>query len=66
MRTIFLACAVALLALAGPARAQQQLEIIKLNYSTVDQVPPQFKSFVEPGGTLYSILSPLDRFDLAS
>lgn len=51
MRTIFLAWAVAWLALAGPARAQQ-LEIINLNSRTAEQVLPQLRPFIEPGGTL--------------
>lgn len=52
MRTIFLAWALAWLALAGPARAQQQLEIINLKSRTAEQVLPQLRPFIEPGGTL--------------
>lgn len=37
---------------ALPAAAQQQLEIIKLNSRTAEQVLPQLRPFVEPGGTL--------------
>jgi hypothetical protein len=52
MHKLILALACLLGILAGVAHAQQQLEIIKLNYSTVDQVLPQLKPFVEPGGAL--------------
>ncbi|MCC6657646.1 MAG: hypothetical protein IT512_05650, partial [Rhodocyclaceae bacterium] len=38
--------------LAGAAQAQQQLEIIKLQSRTADQVLPQLRPFIEPGGTL--------------
>lgn len=37
---------------ALPAAAQQQLEIIRLNSRTAEQVLPQLRAFVEPGGTL--------------
>ncbi|MEZ5614391.1 MAG: hypothetical protein R3E35_04165 [Rhodocyclaceae bacterium] len=45
-----LACLLALL--ASSAYAQQQLEIISLKSRTADQVLPQLRPFVEPGGTL--------------
>ena len=45
-----LACLLALL--AGAAHAQQQLEIINLKGRTADQVLPQLRPFVEPGGAL--------------
>jgi hypothetical protein len=45
-----LACLLALLACS--AYAQQQLEIISLKSRTADQVLPQLRPFVEPGGTL--------------
>ncbi|MDT3735409.1 MAG: hypothetical protein ROZ00_04190 [Denitratisoma sp.] len=45
-----LACLLALL--SGAAHAQQQLEIIDLKSRTADQVLPQLRPFVEPGGTL--------------
>jgi len=38
--------------LAGWVHAQQQLEIINLRSRTADQVLPQLRPFVEPGGTL--------------
>jgi hypothetical protein len=38
--------------LSGTTHAQQQLEIIKLQSRTADQVLPQLRPFVEPGGTL--------------
>jgi hypothetical protein len=41
-----------LMMLAGAAHAQQQLEIINLKSRTADQVLPQLRPFVEPGGTL--------------
>ncbi len=41
-----------LLLFALSAAAQQQLEIIKLNSRTAEQVLPQLRPFVEPGGTL--------------
>lgn len=47
---LMLACLLALL--AGAAHAQQQLEIINLRSRTADQVLPQLRPFVEPGGTL--------------
>ena len=37
---------------AGAAHAQQQLEIIDLKSRTAEQVLPQLRPFVEPGGTL--------------
>jgi hypothetical protein len=51
MRKIVLTLA-CLLALLGAAHAQQQLEIIDLKSRTADQVLPQLRPFVEPGGTL--------------
>ncbi len=36
----------------GAARAQQQLEIIDLKSRTAEQVLPQLRPFIEPGGTL--------------
>ncbi len=45
-----LTCLLALL--AGTAHAQQQLEIIKLQSRTADQVLPQLRPFIEPGGAL--------------
>jgi len=46
-------CIAALLLLAlGAAHAQQQLEIIDLKSRTAEQVLPQLRPFVEPGGTL--------------
>ncbi len=50
MRKLALMLWVALL--AGAAQAQQQLEIIKLQSRTADQVLPQLRPFIEPGGTL--------------
>ena len=47
-----LVLSLALVLLAGAAYAQQQLEIINLKSRTADQVLPQLRSFVEPGGTL--------------
>jgi hypothetical protein len=41
-----------LLLFALSAAAQQQLEIIRLNSRTAEQVLPQLRPFVEPGGTL--------------
>jgi len=41
-----------LLLLPAPAYAQQQLEIINLKSRTAEQVLPQLRPFVEPGGTL--------------
>lgn len=38
--------------LAGAAHGRQELEIIKLQSRTADQVLPQLRPFVEPGGTL--------------
>ncbi len=45
---LVLTCLLAL----GVAHAQQQLEIINLKSRTADQVLPQLRPFVEPGGTL--------------
>ncbi len=50
MRKTLLALLLALL--AGLVHAQQQLEIINLRSRTADQVLPQLRPFVEPGGTL--------------
>lgn len=50
MRRLVLALAWVLL--AGTAYAQQQLEIINLRSRTADQVLPQLRPFVEPGGTI--------------
>lgn len=47
-----IAMALLLALLAGLAHAQQQLEIINLKSRTADQVLPQLRPFVEPGGTL--------------
>ena len=44
--------ALLLLALGAAAHAQQQLEIIDLKSRTAEQVLPQLRPFVEPGGTL--------------
>ncbi|MBM3391164.1 MAG: hypothetical protein FJY34_04210 [Betaproteobacteria bacterium] len=50
MKKTVLALLLALL--AGLAHAQQQLEIINLRSRTAEQVLPQLRPFVEPGGTL--------------
>ena len=50
MRKLFVVLLVALL--ASSTYAQQQLEIINLKSRTADQVLPQLRPFVEPGGTL--------------
>jgi len=50
MRKLFVVLVVALL--ASSTYAQQQLEIINLKSRTADQVLPQLRPFVEPGGTL--------------
>jgi len=50
MRKTLLALLLALL--AGFVHAQQQIEIINLRSRTADQVLPQLRPFVEPGGTL--------------
>lgn len=52
MKAIRLFIAAVLLSLLGAAHAQQQLEIIDLKSRTADQVLPQLRPFVEPGGTL--------------
>jgi hypothetical protein len=44
--------AIAWLLLAGAAHAQQQLEIIDLKSRTAEQVLPQLRPFIEPGGML--------------
>ncbi len=44
--------ALLLLAAAGLAPAQQQLEIIRLQHRSAEQVLPQLQPFVEPGGVL--------------
>ncbi len=44
--------AFALLLMTGAAHAQQQLEIINLKSRTADQVLPQLRPFIEPGGAL--------------
>lgn len=41
-----------LMLFALPVTAQQQLEIIRLHSRTAEQVLPQLRPFVEPGGTL--------------
>jgi hypothetical protein len=41
-----------LLALAAPGLAEQELEIIKLRHRSAEQLIPQLKPFLEPGGTL--------------
>lgn len=46
------ALAFVFLLLAGAAQAQQQLEIINLKSRTADQVLPQLRPFVEPGGAI--------------
>ena len=46
------ALAFVFLLLAGAAQAQQQLEIINLKSRTADQVLPQLRPFIEPGGAL--------------
>lgn len=52
MRAGLRALFVVLLALSGAAFAQQQLEIINLKSRTAEQVLPQLRPFVEPGGTI--------------
>lgn len=52
MKTIRLCLTTLLLLTLGAAHAQQQLEIINLKSRTADQVLPQLRPFVEPGGTL--------------
>lgn len=52
MRAGLRALFVVLLALSGAVFAQQQLEIINLKSRTADQVLPQLRPFVEPGGTI--------------
>lgn len=52
MKAIRLFIAAVLLSLLGAAHAQQQLEIIDLKSRTAEQVLPQLRPFVEPGGTL--------------
>lgn len=47
-----LVCACFAAWLAGPAVAQQDLEIIPLRHRTVEQVLPALQPLVEPGGTL--------------
>jgi len=47
-----IALAFVFLLLAGAAQAQQQLEIINLKSRTADQVLPQLRPFIEPGGAL--------------
>ena len=47
-----IALAFVFLLLAGAAQAQQQLEIINLKSRTADQVLPQLRPFVEPGGAI--------------
>ena len=46
------ALAFVFLLLAGAAQAQQQLEIINLKSRTADQVLPQLRPFIEPGGAI--------------
>jgi hypothetical protein len=45
-------CIAAVLLLFGAAHAQQQMEIIDLKGRTAEQVLPQLRPFVEPGGTI--------------
>lgn len=52
MKVIRLFFAAVLLTLLGTAHAQQQLEIIDLRGRTAEQVLPQLRPFVEPGGTI--------------
>jgi len=52
MRKIVFTLACLLALLSGAAHAQQQLEIIDLKSRTAEQVLPQLRPFVEPGGTL--------------
>ena len=52
MKKFVLSLVFLLALLSGPAHAQQQLEIISLKSRTADQVLPQLRPFVEPGGTL--------------
>jgi hypothetical protein len=52
MRAGLRALFVVLLAISGAAFAQQQLEIINLKSRTAEQVLPQLRPFVEPGGAL--------------
>lgn len=52
MKVIRLFFAAVLLTLLGAAHAQQQLEIIDLKGRTAEQVLPQLRPFVEPGGTI--------------
>ncbi|MBZ0126193.1 MAG: hypothetical protein K8F32_07460, partial [Rhodocyclaceae bacterium] len=52
MNHIRFCIAAVLLSLFGAAHAQQQLEIIDLKSRTAEQVLPQLRPFVEPGGTL--------------
>ena len=52
MDKIVLAVACLLALLVGTVHAQQQLEIIDLKSRTAEQVLPQLRPFVEPGGTL--------------
>ena len=52
MHKIVLALACLLALLVGTVHAQQQLEIIDLKSRTAEQVLPQLRPFVEPGGTL--------------
>ena len=52
MHKLILALTFLLALLAGTAHAQQQLEIINLKSRTADQVLPQLRPFIEPGGAL--------------
>ncbi len=52
MHKIVLALTCLLALFFGTAHAQQQLEIINLKSRTADQVLPQLRPFIEPGGTL--------------
>lgn len=45
-------CTALLLFLALPVLAQQQLEVLRLRYKTVEQVLPTLQPLVEPGGAL--------------
>lgn len=52
MHKLVMALCFLLALLAGAAHAQQQLEIINLKGRTADQVLPQLRPFVEPGGAI--------------
>lgn len=48
----FLAALLFLVALIGPARAQEELETFHLRHRSAEQILPQIEPFVEPGGAL--------------